>query len=326
MTPTHFIQTRREHWQQLESLLVKTERRRLRALTRMELKRLGQLYRILTTDLAYAQTNFPNSDLVLTLNQLASRTHPYVYRGESFTFAGVLHFFRNDLPQTFRANIHYFALSATIFLVAGILGAIAVFFNEEAAGIVISPTMIDYIHRHEMWTDHLFSVIPSSVASAKIFTNNISVAFSAFALGLTFGVGTFIIITINGLMLGCILMLCARYGMLGPLLEFITAHGVVEISTILIAGAAGLMVGTALLNPGDYTRRDSLAIRGADAVKLVLGVAPILVVIGLVEGFISPQPGIPAEFKMALGVFLGVLLYLHLFLSGRKPATANRAS
>ena len=326
MTPTQFIHTHKEHWQQLESLLVKTERRRLRALTRTELKRLGQLYRILTTDLAYAQTNFPHSDLLLTLNQLASRTHPYVYRGESFTFVGVLQFFRNDLPRTFRANVHYFALSATIFLVAAALGAIAVLFNEEAAGIILSPRLIDYIHRHEMWTEHFFSVIPSSVASTRIFTNNISVAFSAFALGLTFGVGTFIIITVNGLMLGCILMLCARYGMLGPLLEFITAHGVVEISTILIAGAAGLMVGTALLNPGDHTRRDALAVRGADAVKLVLGVAPILVVIGLVEGFISPQPAIPAEMKMALGLFLGALLYLHLFLSGRKSPTADRVS
>jgi uncharacterized membrane protein SpoIIM required for sporulation len=326
MTPTQFIHTHKEHWQQLESLLLKTEQRRLRALTRTELKRLGQLYRILTTDLAYAQTNFPHSDLLLTLNQLASRTHPYVYRGQSFTFTGVLQFFRNDLPQTFRANVHYFVLSATIFLVAAALGAIAVLFNEEAAGIIISPTLIDYIHRHEMWTEHFFSVIPSSVASTRIFTNNISVAFSAFALGLTFGVGTFCVIVVNGLMLGCILMLCARYSMLGPLLEFITAHGVVEISTILIAGGAGLMVGTALLSPGDHTRRDALAVRGADAVKLVLGVAPILVVIGLVEGFISPQPAIPAGLKMALGLFLGALLYLHLFLSGRKSSTTNRVS
>jgi uncharacterized membrane protein SpoIIM required for sporulation len=217
-------------------------------------------------------------------------------------------------------------LSATIFLVAAALGAIAVLFNEEAAGIIISPTLIDYIHRHEMWTEHFFSVIPSSVASTRIFTNNISVAFSAFALGLTFGVGTFCVIVVNGLMLGCILMLCARYSMLGPLLEFITAHGVVEISTILIAGGAGLMVGTALLSPGDHTRRDALAVRGADAVKLVLGVAPILVVIGLVEGFISPQPAIPAGLKMALGLFLGALLYLHLFLSGRKSSTTNRVS
>jgi len=106
-------------------------------------------------------------------------------------------------------------------------------------------------------------------------------------------------------------------------LEFVTAHGVVEISTILIAGAAGLMVGAAMLNPGDYTRRDALSVRGTDAVKLVLGVAPILVVIGLVEGFVSPQPMIPAPFKMFFGVLLGALLYLHLFLSGRKPSTTS---
>ena len=323
MNAAQFIHGRKDHWQQLESLLAKAEKNRLRALTRNELKRLGQLYRILTSDLAYAQTNFPRSDVALTLNQLAARTHPYVYRAQSFTFTGVLQFFRAELPQVFRANVHYFALSATIFLVTGALGAIATLFNEDAANIVLSPRMIEYIHRHEMWTDRIFNVMPASIESTAIFTNNISVAFATFALGLTFGIGTCYILALNGLMLGCLLMLCARYDMLGRVLEFVTAHGVVEISTILIAGAAGLMVGAAMLNPGDYTRRDALSVRGTDAVKLVLGVAPILVVIGLVEGFVSPQPMIPAQFKMFFGVLLGALLYLHLFLSGRKQSVAT---
>jgi uncharacterized membrane protein SpoIIM required for sporulation len=177
-----------------------------------------------------------------------------------------------------------------------------------------------------MWTKSFFDVVPSSVASSFIFTNNISVSLLAFALGITFGMGTAYVLLTNGLMLGCVFGLCSQYGMLPDLLGFITGHGVVEISVILIAGAAGLMLGTALLNPGDYTRRDSLSIRGAEGAKLTLGCAPFLVVVGLVEGFISPSMVIPSAMKIALGLFLGVGFYAWLFLAGRDRLATIRSS
>jgi uncharacterized membrane protein SpoIIM required for sporulation len=323
MILSQFIQTRKDRWQELDTLLRRIESRRLRALGRVELKRLGQLYRVVATDVAVAQTNFPNSDTARTLNELAARAHPLVYRSRSLPAAGVWQFFRVELPQTFRRHIHYFNLAAVIFCVAALLGAIATLLDEATAGIVLSPKMIEYVHRHEMWTDHIFSVTPGSVMSTAIFTNNISVSFTVFAFGLTFGVGTCYMLALNGLMLGCVISLCARYGMLGPLLAFVTAHGVVEISIILVAGAAGLMVGGALIAPGDYTRRDALAVQGQEGVKLVLGTAPFLIVVGLIEGFVSPQPLIPAVVKMSLGLLLGALFYLHLLLSGRTATTVR---
>ena len=204
------------------------------------------------------------------------------------------------------------------------LGGTATLVDENAAAIILSPRMIESIHRREMWTEQIFNVIPSSVMSTFIMTNNISVAFMTFATGLTFGVGTCYLLALNGLMLGCVMALCFHYGLLGPLLEFVTAHGVVEISVIIVAGTAGLLVGSALVNPGDYTRRDSLGIRGRDGVKLVLGTAPMLVVVGLIEGFVSPQPVIPAVVKMTLGLVLGALFYLYLLFAGRGPVTAAR--
>ncbi|HUK83079.1 MAG TPA: stage II sporulation protein M, partial [Verrucomicrobiae bacterium] len=218
---------------------------------------------------------------------------------------------------------HFFSLAATIFSVAALLGILGTLLNEDVAGIVLSPRLIEFIHRREMWTEGVFEIMPGSIMSTTIFTNNITVAFVTFALGITFGIGTCYLLALNGLMLGCVTSLCWRYGMLDKLLAFITAHGVVEISIIIVAGAAGLMLGSALMNPGDYSRRDALTVRGHDAVKLVLGTAPLLVIIGMVEGYISPQPMIPAAVKMALGLVLGALFYLHLLLGGR--VTEGRA-
>ena len=326
MTLPQFIASRQERWQQLDALLATIETRKLRALNRADLKRLGQLYRALTSDLALAQTNFPQSDVAQMLNQLAARTHPFVYRSHSLTMTGVWRFFRVEVPQTFRQNLHYFSLAATIFSVAAVLGGIATLLNEDAAGIILDPHLIEYIHRHEMWTEQIFRIMPGSIVSAAIFTNNLTVAFVTFALGITFGVGTCYLLALNGLMLGCVMSLCWRYGMLDQLLAFVTAHGVVEISIIIVAGAAGLMLGSALMNPGDYTRRDALAVRGNDAVKLVLGTAPLLVIIGMVEGYVSPQPEIPAFVKMTLGLVLGALFYLHLLLGARQSSVSRQGS
>ncbi len=320
-----FIQGRRERWQELDALLATIETKRLRALNRADLKRLGQLYRAVSSDLALAQTNFPQSDVTQMLNQLAARTHPFVYRSHSFTAAGLWRFFRVELPRTFRRNLHYFSLSAIIFCAAAILGAMGTLLNEEVAGIILGPQLVEYIHRREMWTENIFRVMPGSIMSVAIFTNNITVAFVTFALGMTFGVGTCYLLALNGLMLGCVMSLCWHYGMLDKLLAFITAHGVVEISIIIVAGMAGLMVGSALMNPGEHTRRDALAVRGNEAVKLILGTTPLLVLIGMVEGYVSPQPMIPAELKMALGLVLGALFYAHLLFGGRRHETVAEA-
>jgi uncharacterized membrane protein SpoIIM required for sporulation len=104
--------------------------------------------------------------------------------------------------------------------------------------------------------------------------------------------------------------------MLGDLIEFVAGHGIVEVSVILVAGAAGLMIGTALIRPGDHTRMDALARRGAEGAKLALGCAPVLVLVGLIEGFISPSALIPALAKILLGVSLGAAFYVYLFRMG----------
>jgi uncharacterized membrane protein SpoIIM required for sporulation len=150
------------------------------------------------------------------------------------------------------------------------------------------------------------------------------VTFAAFALGVIFGVGTFYVLAFNGAMFGALLALTYRAGFGDDLLfGFVISHGVIELTCIFIAGGAGILIGTALLMPGNLSRGDALKSRGLDAVRLIIGCIPLLVVAGIIEGFISPQP-IPSAIKIGIGVITGITLYSYLFLAGREDERGDR--
>src|SRR5207253_6640310 len=185
---------------------------------------------------------------------------------------------------------------------------------SEFAGI--SPFFREIvINNRTHWWEDLNEA--NQIGSSQIFTNNIRVTFYAFALGAMFGVGTLYILAFNGAMFGAILALTYRAGFGNDLLTFVVGHGVIELSCIFIAGGAGLLIGAALLMPGNLTRGDALKSRGMEAVRLIVGCIPLLVVAGIIEGFISPAP-IKPMIKISIGVLTGFALYSYLLLAGRE--------
>jgi uncharacterized membrane protein SpoIIM required for sporulation len=151
-------------------------------------------------------------------------------------------------------------------------------------------------------------------------TNNIQVMFRAFAYGALFGLGTLYEMAFFGVHVGSILSLTYVAGYGNDLLTFMSAHGVIELSCIFIAGGAGMLFGSAVLMPGDLSRADALRLRGRDAIRLVIGCVPLLVVAGVIEGFISPAPISPAiKFAVAGATF--VALYTYLIFAGREAET-----
>ena len=190
-------------------------------------------------------------------------------------------------------------------------------------GALVDPTLREALVPSQLrqvmqsgrtWTDIEPSLRPGM--ATLIFTNNIQVAFLCFAGGVLFGLGTVYALVSNGLALGSVLGAAQFYGVAPLLWSFISPHGYLELTCIVIAGAAGLMLGDALLRPGLLQRREALARAARRAVELVLGAAPVLVVAGLVEGFISPSE-LPMPMKYAIGPLLGLALYLLLFTVGR---------
>ncbi|MFP2934432.1 stage II sporulation protein M, partial [Pyxidicoccus sp. 3LG] len=206
-----------------------------------------------------------------------------------------------------------------------LLGAAVVLWEPRGAELLVPESVRQYVAQGRMWTDDILSVAPPNSVASGIATNNLTVTIATFALGMLFGLGTLYMMVNNGVHIGAIAALCTREGMGLGLLDFIAAHGPVELSIIVIAGAAGLMVGQALIDPGELPRGQALALRGREAVKLVLGCAPFLALIGVVEGYVSPGSLFPTWVKAGLGLSLGTLFWVYLLRAGRTEAEATGA-
>jgi uncharacterized membrane protein SpoIIM required for sporulation len=183
----------------------------------------------------------------------------------------------------------------------------------------LGPRMLDTIEHHKMWTDSVVSIAPA--ASSGIMTNNITVSFFAFIYGLTGGIFTVLLLVFNGVLLGAVGTACWLGDMSLPLWSFVAPHGVLELPAIFIAGGAGLRLAQGLLFPGLLSRQDSLAKAGGEGVRLLMGTVPILVVAGLIEGFISPS-ALGWQWKFALAGSVAVIFFSYLFFCARGGAPA----
>jgi uncharacterized membrane protein SpoIIM required for sporulation len=314
-----FIKERKTVWERLEELLALLDRMTLRRLHREEVRELGRIYRRTASDLAIARAESRDPRLVNYLNSLVIRAHGLIYRADAQGGRRIRDFFVRDFPQSFRRTWRYTATAFGVFL---LFGSIAFFgtrhdpdFSEFAG---VDPFFREtVINNRTHWWERLNEA--NQIGSSQIFTNNIRVTFYAFALGAMLGLGTLYVLAYNGASFGAIIALTYRAGFGNALMSFVVGHGVIELSCIFIAGGAGLLIGTALLMPGDLSRGDALKSRGMEAVRLIVGCVPLLVVAGIIEGFISPQPISPI-IKIGIGATTGIALYSYLLLAGREAS------
>ena len=169
-----------------------------------------------------------------------------------------------------------------------------------------------------------FRRAPQTVMAAGITTNNISVAFNVFALGITAGLGTCLLLLYNAVMLGAFVAHFDVHGLTYALWSFIAPHGILEIMAILVAAGAGLRLGLSLALPGDVTRLASLRRGAKEAVLLVLGTIPMFVVAGAIESFVTPSH-LPGGVKIIVGVAAGGMALYYLLAVGRPGAAPARA-
>ena len=310
-----FVARRRPDWDALQALLT---RQRTGALRLEELRTLDVLYRRAAADLAHAQTFHAGTDVHRFLNQLCGQAYATIYQPPRERLAALSVFFRHELPRTLRANGAFVAASAGLFLLGVLLGAAVVALEPRGAELLVPEHLRDFISRKEMWTDGILTVAPPNAVASGIATNNLTVIIFTFASGMLLGLGTVFSLLNNGVHLGSVAALCVHEGMGGKLFDFIAAHGPVELSIIVIAGGAGLMLGQALIDPGELPRGQALVVRGREAVKLVLGCAPFLALIAVVEGFVSPGDFFPSWLKGLLGLTLGALFWLYLLRAGAR--------
>ncbi|RMG39980.1 MAG: hypothetical protein D6719_12030 [Candidatus Dadabacteria bacterium] len=207
----------------------------------------------------------------------------------------------------------YIATSFAVFVASIIISSLMVRINPGFGWYFISETAAENLESGKLWTENIRGI--SSIASASIMANNIKVSLLAFALGITGGVGTLLILISNGAMLGGIFTFLTNFRMEQRLLDFVVAHGFLELSIIIVAAGCGLAIGDALLQPGDLTRKESVQQRAKSIMDLIIFSALSLVIAGLIEGFVSPQE-IAFEIKLITGILAGAI-YWWVLIVGR---------
>jgi uncharacterized membrane protein SpoIIM required for sporulation len=324
MISIRWLEKRKPYWARLEALVQKSGRG-VSALSHSELQELGLLYRQTASDFATVREDVSNRQLSAYLNQLLGRSHNLIYHGQKTKVSGLLKFYGETYPRVFRETLPLTVLAFAIFALTGIAAWIITMHDPAFANRLLGPQMMETIERREMWTHSIVTVKP--LASSGIMTNNLSVAFSTFALGITGGLGTIWMMVTNGLLIGVIGAATYQTGMALQLWSFVAPHGVLELPAIFIAGGAGLEIARGLLFPGLLPRRQSLAQAGGRAARLLLGTIPMLVIAGVIEGFFSPSDAaVSLKFVFAGVLFVALLSYL--FLVNRLPlklATADSA-
>jgi uncharacterized membrane protein SpoIIM required for sporulation len=281
-------------------------------------------YRLLAHDLARARRLMPESRVRQYLEAAYARAHATLYREASRPTYAVLSLFRDDIPAVVRWLRPHIIWATVIFVLTAFSGYWLVHTYPDLIGLFASPDLISSVERGQLWTEGILNIMPSSVLSLQILTNNIVVSLFAYCAGFVFGLGTLYILGLNGLMLGAVFAFTGQHGLDGALFRFIVPHGCVELSVMCLSGAAGAAVGEALLRPSHGDRLKSFQTAALRSGKLLVACALLLVGSGLIEGYISPRAGIPLWMRLTIG--MGYWLLMVALLVGPRRAAYDAAS
>lgn len=320
MKVERFISEREADWRELDGLLHASRRGRRRRLDARGVLRLGALYRGAAADLALARRGHPGDPVVARLESLVTRARHAVYadeprRGSLRTFFGRTYWVRvRERPVAL-------ALALALLFVPA---ALAVAWAMTDAGAAVGLVPAQFRGAVEPVGDTGMTTAETAAFSSTVMTNNIQVTFLAFAAGILFGLGTAFVVAYNGLVLGAVAGGAIANGNGLEFAEFVTAHGVIELTCIAVAAAAGMRMGYALVAPGPRTRSRALAIEARACIAIVLGTVPWVILAGIIEGFVT-RAGFGLVPGIVLGVGVGALYWTLVVVRGRPqppPLTA----
>lgn len=322
MDYARFVALRRPLWERFEAQLATA--RRSHRLDYSEVEELALRYRQVLHDHAYARARFPGTGASALLARLAVTGGTWLRQDTEHRFS-LVRFFFVRFPLAVHAHGPQLAIAAALFFTATLLGLGVAVFEPSVAVALLGADTVDDLQRGHLWTESLTTTVPPSFSSSAIATNNMSVAVTAWAGGALAGLGALWVVLLNGLMLGMAFGATARFAMAGELLEFVAAHGPLEITLILVAAAAGLSMGSALLRAEDLPRAVTVPRAAREAVVVLLGCLPWFVVLGIVEGFLSPSPELPWVWKALLGLALEVCFLVPVALAALRETSAEPA-
>ncbi|MCS1351104.1 stage II sporulation protein M [Mechercharimyces sp. CAU 1602] len=301
----HFVHQQESLWKRLEELLTQAEKKRV---AKAELDELGSSYRKVAAQLAYAQTYFPDHEVTHYLNDLVVRSHNTVYATKKKGDMRLIYsFLRDQFPERLYERLPFIFIASFIFFCGAGFAYLFTLANADNVAAFLPAEILAQIDPSRVgegsWN--------GTVVSGQIMLNNIRVALFCFALGALFGVGTIWMLWLNGVLIGALAALFQQAGQSYAFWAFILPHGVIELFAIFIAGGAGLSLAYSFFVPKERTRLHAFKEEGLITIQLVLGVIPLFIIAGLIEGYITPLPW-PHWSKY--GVALITLLFLTLYI------------
>lgn len=322
------VRHERERWHELTQLLNRLDRG-IRTLSVAEVQQVCRLYRQVTIDLSRARADGGDLDRVRFLNALAARAHGAVYRARRVGLRPLATFITAGFPQLVR-QYRWFILTATaVFVLSSLFSFLAVLADPELAYSLFDEKIVEYENvrlekqEGEYKGNFTFGTEVSPLAAAQIIGNNVRVAVTVFAVGALCCIPGIMLLISNGRMLGTLSGLVWNHGYFVDFYALIMTHGVLELSAICISGGAGLMLGWAVIAPGQWPRREALRRAAGPAFGLLGGATFMLIVAGIIEAFVTPHFGQPVRWSVA--ILSGIALTFYLLFAGRPrpPALAT---
>jgi len=341
MNKRDFVRQREPAWNRFESLLNHFRGRSLGKVRSREVTEFSRLFRELANDLAIVRSRGWGEQLAAYLNDLVSRGYDAFYVAEPGYLRRAGTFLTAEFPQLLRANGWYFIVSCVLFFVPlGIAWAV-VQNNPSLAKRVVPEAQLDMFERAYANRENSRSASRQDAEADRVrraqyregrslmagfyVQHNTSIAFHSFARGVLLGIGTVYTLLFNGILLGTVAGYVVAEANAEMFLSFVVTHGAFELTAIAVSGAGGLMLGNALLHPGQRTRWDALTVRGLEAIKLAIGAGVMLFIAALIEAFWSPAP-IPAMLKYVVGAMAWMVVALYFLFAGRTRAASPEST
>ena len=277
---------------------------------------LAQMYTELTSDLAFSRTHFPDSTITVMLNAMTLKLHNEIYSGHQEKWSRLLTFWTREVPQAVYDNRKSMLAALVVFVVFLLVGIASLLNDADFARLILGDYYVD------MTIENIKNGVPTDVYSQGseaesfmgIMLNNLRVDVLSISMGIFTPFATALIIMYNAIMVGAFTFFFFQYGVFGEALLAIMQHGTLEISTMVLSGGAGFVMGSGWLFPGTYSRMLSFRRKAKEALKIALSVFPVTIVAAFIEGYLTRHTEYPLAFRVAVIVLSAAFIVFYYIL------------
>jgi len=307
MRESLFIRQNKARWEEFEKIIKNQDA--------AQPDKLAELFIQITDDLSFSRTQYPDSRTTHYLNALASKVHGEIYKNKREDKNRFILFWKEELPAVLYSTQKQLLYAFILFIIAGVIGAVSTAHDDTFVRLILGDGYVN------MTMENIKSGNPTKVYSSgnelnmffMITLNNIMVSLKVFVFGVFFSLGTGLFLFYNAVMVGTFMMFFYNENQLSQALPVIMLHGTIELSSIVIAAAAGFVMGNSILFPGTYSRLISFKMGALKGLKIVMGLVPFFVLAGFIESFITRFAFMHWSIKITI-IGLSAFLIIYYFV------------